>query len=432
MMAKIVLDPGHGGSQTIPRDSSWNNAVGPAGTLEKNLALDLALRARAALREAGHDVLLTRSEDVNLSLKGRAKVAKQFRAHAFVSIHFNASAEHNAQGTETLVHTNYSPQSATLSLAVQDALLSMTGLADRNRTFNRSTRIKPQGLAVLRPDYHDPSTAGCLAEVSFLDRADEEQRLQEADYRERIAHALADGIGSFVGAAVAIVPQDSIDVGDAIELAALDAPGQPTVAALLGLNEVQKEPGPEAELDTADRDESPSIPAAPFSKAFVDNIGPPLALITNEPQWSELEDFVRFIASLGLTHFTADEFLIMGQNHRSGRCSGLNSFPPRNLWNNIVNTALMIDAIRNELGAAIRITSCYRSPAYNTCVSGATNSSHIRFNAIDFTCRAGTPETWRRVAARIRASDPRFTGGIGVYQSSRFLHIDTRGTIANW
>jgi N-acetylmuramoyl-L-alanine amidase len=92
----------------------------------------------------------------------------------------------------------------------------------------------------------------------------------------------------------------------------------------------------------------------------------------------------------------------------------------------------MIDAIRQELGAPIRITSCFRSPAYNACVGGAPSSTHLQFNAIDFTCRSGTPEIWRRVAARVRASDRRFAGGIGVYPSTGFLHIDTRGSNADW
>src|SRR5262245_36208433 len=122
-MATIVLDPGHGGSATIPNDSTWNNAQGPGGTLEKNLTLDVGLRARDLLVAKGHTVLMTRSTDVNLRLKDRAKVAKDVGAPVFVSIHFNGSTGHNAQGTETLVHTDYSSRSARLSLKVQDAML---------------------------------------------------------------------------------------------------------------------------------------------------------------------------------------------------------------------------------------------------------------------------------------------------------------------
>jgi N-acetylmuramoyl-L-alanine amidase len=120
-MARIVVDPGHGGAATILGDSTWNNAVGPNGTLEKNLTLDVGLRVDKILRDRGHDVRLTRSTDVNLRLRDRAKVARDLRAHAFVSIHFNGSIGHNAQGTETLVHTNFSRASAKLSLSAARA-----------------------------------------------------------------------------------------------------------------------------------------------------------------------------------------------------------------------------------------------------------------------------------------------------------------------
>jgi uncharacterized protein YcbK (DUF882 family) len=56
----------------------------------------------------------------------------------------------------------------------------------------------------------------------------------------------------------------------------------------------------------------------------------------------------------------------------------------------------------------------------------------MRFNAIDFTCFEGTPEIWRRVADRLRSSEKPFVGGIGVYPTRRFVHIDTRGKAANW
>ncbi|MCJ8502219.1 N-acetylmuramoyl-L-alanine amidase [Desulfatitalea alkaliphila] len=429
-MARVVLDPGHGGDRTIAGDSSWNNAVGPAGTLEKHLALDLGQRCGDLLQAAGHDVRLTRAADVNLRLRERAAAAKGFRADAFVSIHLNASSGHNAQGTETLVHTHHSPRSAALSLAVQDAVLGATGLTDRNRAYSPS-RIKPMSLGVLRPDRHDPATAGCLVEVSFLDRADEERRLQDPTYRDRIARALADGIAAFVGPAVSSVPQDRVEAGDAIELAALEAPGQPTVEALLGLDDVQGAIGALTEPEAADVEEAPGIPAGTFSRAFVENTGPPLALIANEAQWPHLSDFVQFIDGLRLRHFTADEFLFMGKAHQSGRCRGLNTYPPPHLWRNIIHTALMVDAIRAELGAPIRITSCYRSPAYNRCVGGAADSRHLHFDAIDFVCRTGTPEIWRRVAAHLRDSDPRFVGGIGA-SAAGVVHIDTRGRPADW
>ena len=429
-MARIVIDPGHGGWQTIPNDSSWNNAVGPKGTLEKNLTLDVGSQVHEALKNKGHDVKLTRASDVNLRLKDRAKVARDFQAQAFVSIHFNASKAHNAQGTETLVHTNFSPASVSLSLAVQDALLPITKLTDRNKTFS-AKRIKPQSLGVLRPDFHAPGTAACLAEVNFLDRADEEERLQRPKYLQDIAKAIADGIEAYTGKAMMAAPIEAIEAGDAIEVAALEA-GEPDVETWLGLDTIRVPSFGVPEEGTADAKEATGKPKNIFSKAFVENAAPALALIADEPDWPDLADFVKFIEGLKLKNFTPDEFLFMGASNSAGKCKAKNTFPPKKLWKNITNTALMLDAIRTELGVPIRILSCYRSPEYNSCVGGEDNSFHMRFYAIDFCCAEGTPEVWRRVADRLRSSDKRFVGGIGVYPKRGFVHIDTRGTVANW
>lgn len=428
-MAKIVIDPGHGGSATIPGDSTWNNAVGPGGTLEKTLTLDIGRQVHAILQAAGHTVKLTRSTDVNLRLRDRAAVARAISADAFVSIHFNGSTGHNAQGTETLVHTSFSPKSARLSLAVQDAVLPVTGLTDRNSTFNPATRIKPQALGVLKPASHAASTAGCLVEVSFLDRAAEEDRLRDAAYRAAIARAIADGIDNYLGAGGLVA---DVEFGDAIEAVAATVSDEPDPVSFLALDAAPDFPAPARDNHTDEPNEAERIPRAPFARAFVEGAMDAGFLMPEAAPAADARDFSNFINGLNLRHFAPDEFLVMGGSNASGRCAGRNTFPPRELWPNIANTAIMLDEIRERMGASIRTLSCYRSPAYNTCIGGESASLHMRFNAIDFTCSAGTPEIWRRVASAIRASDRRFLGGIGVYPSSRFVHIDTRGREANW
>lgn len=426
-MAKIVLDPGHGGSATIPNDSTWNNAVGPNGTLEKNLTLDVGKRAHDLLVGMGHTVKMTRTTDVNLRLRDRAKVAKDMKADIFVSIHFNGSTNHNAQGTETLVHTNFSGRSAKLSLAVQDAMLVATGLNDRNKSFDPSTRIKPQQLGVLRPASHHPNTAACLVETSFLDRADEEARLNTPAYLKAVSQALAKGINAH---AVALGAPAPADFGDAIEISA----GATDTVAFQNLESVHLPSGNAPAAHTGDSSEAVTRPRGTFSSAFVGGGMNDLALVdTAASPWPDLAHYVAFINGLNLRHFAPDEFLFLGaSNNGSGSCAGKNSFPPRDLWPRIENTALMLDEIRAQLGAPIRILSCYRAKPYNSCIGGESQSLHMVFNAVDFTCSTGTPEIWRRVADRVRSSAAKFKGGIGVYPNSQFVHIDTRGSIANW
>ena len=184
-MAVIVIDPGDGGTRIVG-GSSPNNATGPAGTKEKTLALAVGLAARTALTARGYTVFTTRTSDVNLGLAARAHVARDHRASAFVSIHLNASDRHTAQGTETWLHTSHSARSKRLADRVQARVLAVTKWRDRG--------VKAKGLGVLSPNSHDPQTACCLVEVSFLDRADEEQKLLTPDYQNAVASAIGDAV----------------------------------------------------------------------------------------------------------------------------------------------------------------------------------------------------------------------------------------------
>ncbi|RWO49228.1 N-acetylmuramoyl-L-alanine amidase [Mesorhizobium sp.] len=485
----VVLDPGHGGSPPPIKieGSSWNNAIGPNGTLEKTLTLDVAKRTRKILQDRGHTVLLTRDSDFNLSLADRAGVAKAVSAAVFVSIHFNASTGHNAQGTETFVHPTQGPESKRLCLAVQAASVAALGLQDRNASHPGG--IKTGSFGVISISNHAPATSCVLHEVSFLDRADEETKLQSAAYRDRIAKALADGIEAYLGIGFesGARPSAPDELGDAIELAALEA-GQ-SVMSHLGVAEAagRRHDGRETrhlggymiaeELD--DPDHSPysssgSDMVARIAESEVRyrartirkqaagdggesgefslvDIGEALdfnslgvsfeadvaalapGFFQPESTGFDLGAFEAFIEGLGLEHFSPGEFLFLGASNASGgSCAGKNTFPPPDLWPRISNTARMLDEIRRRLGAPVRILSCYRSPAYNSCVGGESASHHMKFNAVDWRCTAGDVHLWHRTAKEVRQSDPTFLGGVGLYVGSNFIHIDTRGHEANW
>ena len=123
------------------------------------------------------------------------RLARDHRAAAFVSIHLNASDRHTAQGTETWLHTRHSARSKRLADHVQARVLAVTKLRDRG--------VKAKGLGVLSPNSHDPQTACCLVEVSFLDRVDEEQKLLKPDYQNAVASAIGDAVGDYLAAPAA-------------------------------------------------------------------------------------------------------------------------------------------------------------------------------------------------------------------------------------
>jgi N-acetylmuramoyl-L-alanine amidase len=78
----IMIDPGHGGSQT--------GTIGKMGTQEKDITLDIARRLKELLeKHGGFHVFMTREKDVTLPLTKRVALAHSYKADLFISIHVN-------------------------------------------------------------------------------------------------------------------------------------------------------------------------------------------------------------------------------------------------------------------------------------------------------------------------------------------------------
>jgi N-acetylmuramoyl-L-alanine amidase len=202
----VVLDPGHGGNRRVG-GSSPNNATGPNGLLEKNLTLDLARRTRDRLTDDAR-VLLTRDDDVNLSLSERAAVARNGDADLFLSIHFNGFRDSSVDGTSVFIAEDASQASRDFAAAVLQQVLTVTNVRDRG--------IRQQDFGVLLTARHAQNTAACLLETAFLTNPEQARRLEDADYRTRLAEAIAVAIRSRLPAPVAAPQAVAAAVGAAI------------------------------------------------------------------------------------------------------------------------------------------------------------------------------------------------------------------------
>ena len=104
----VVIDPGHGGHDP--------GTAAADGTPEKDVALAIAIRLRAALAAAGLRAELTRGGDTFLTLADRTAIANQAGADLFVSIHLNSSPGRATTGIETY-YLNNTTDRATIRLA---------------------------------------------------------------------------------------------------------------------------------------------------------------------------------------------------------------------------------------------------------------------------------------------------------------------------
>ena len=141
-----------------------------------------------------------------------------------------------------------------------------------------------------------------------------------------------------------------------------------------------------------------------------------------------MDAFTEWFDSQDFRHFGASEFTRYFSAVRKGV---KNSTPPRKLWKNLVPPLRIVDDLRASFGRPCQILSSYRSPNYNRTVGGAALSQHLQFNALDI---AFDGVSAKRVYERLLKwrAEGRFTGGLGYYPSSGFVHIDTRGRNATW
>ena len=89
---------------------------------------------------------------------------------------------------------------------------------------------------------------------------------------------------------------------------------------------------------------------------------------------------------------------------------------------------MVLQTIRDHFGASATITSGYRTPQYNAKVGGVAQSQHCYGTAADFYVKGVSVEA---VAAYARKIMPDW-GGVGIYKSQGFTHIDVRETRSDW
>ena len=174
--ALVVIDPGHGGKDP--------GTIGISGVQEKNIILPISRDVSQILSRNGIQVIMTRSSDYFVSLEGRAEMANRVGADLFISIHANAInlSRPDVNGLETY----YFISGQELAETIHRNVLQRMNVRDR--------RVRSARFYVLRKTYM-PSV---LVEVGFLTGREDYANLQRADYRRRMAEAIANGILEYI------------------------------------------------------------------------------------------------------------------------------------------------------------------------------------------------------------------------------------------
>uniref|UniRef100_UPI00404807AC N-acetylmuramoyl-L-alanine amidase n=1 Tax=Polynucleobacter sp. TaxID=2029855 RepID=UPI00404807AC len=218
----IAIDPGHGGEDP--------GAIGARGSKEKNVVLSIAKRLHDKIEaEAYMRPFLTRDGDYFVPLHVRVQKARRVQADLFVSIHADAWVQPHAKGASVFALSQRGASSSmarwmankenssdligginikTQDRQVANLLLDMSTTAQIKDSLQVGNSIlkhiggfaalhKPQveqaSFAVLKA----PDVPSILVETAFISNPQEEARLNDEAYQDRIAEAILRGIKDY-------------------------------------------------------------------------------------------------------------------------------------------------------------------------------------------------------------------------------------------
>ncbi|MGE3349931.1 MAG: N-acetylmuramoyl-L-alanine amidase [Ramlibacter sp.] len=225
----VALDPGHGGEDP--------GAVGPGGTREKDVVLQIAHRIRERINATtinGNPMraFLTRDADFFVPLHVRVQKARRVQADLFVSIHADAFLTPSARGASVFALSQNGASSAaarwmankenqadliggvnvkTQDLHLKRALLDMSTTAQINDSLRLGSamigeighvgrlhkrHVEQAGFAVLKA----PDIPSVLVETAFISNPEEEAKLRSEEYQDQLADALLRGIQRYFAA----------------------------------------------------------------------------------------------------------------------------------------------------------------------------------------------------------------------------------------
>jgi N-acetylmuramoyl-L-alanine amidase len=222
-MATIVIDPGHGGEDP--------GARGRHGSREKDITLLIAHRLKTLVdAESDMRAVLTRDGDYYVPLGVRVDKARRVKADLFVSVHADAFIKPHARGSSVFALSERRATSEAarwlarkeneadliggVNIDVKDKYLAQT-LLDLSQTATidhslrlgssvlgelgnvntlHKARVEQASFAVLK----SPDVPSILVETAFISNPDEERRLNDEAYQDKLARAILSGIKRYL------------------------------------------------------------------------------------------------------------------------------------------------------------------------------------------------------------------------------------------
>ncbi|MEG2417054.1 MAG: N-acetylmuramoyl-L-alanine amidase [Peptostreptococcaceae bacterium] len=179
-MGRLVIDLGHGGSDP--------GAVGQNRTHESNVVLAIGKELNESLKGYDLEVKFTRLSDKYLSLGERVKIANDFKADYFLSIHINSASDKSVRGSEIWIYDNVNSRMNNFTKGLCEDISKIFNIRNRGVKFNKE-------FTVLR----DTRMPACLVEIDFISNKDAEKDLKVSGNIKAVAAAIKDNLIDLFG-----------------------------------------------------------------------------------------------------------------------------------------------------------------------------------------------------------------------------------------
>lgn len=202
----ITIDPGHQKKANIGQEpiapgsniTKYKATIGSIGVVSRKPEYAITLNAskllQKKLQQKGYKVVLTRNtNNIDLSNRGRAKIANQHKSALFIRVHADGAANTNAHGFSIIAPSKNNPYTKKVFIESQKASKTIVEQVGKDFTLYQSGLSYRDDLS----GFNWSKVPVILVELGYVTNPQEDKNLTNKKYLEKLSTSIAQGVDHY-------------------------------------------------------------------------------------------------------------------------------------------------------------------------------------------------------------------------------------------